>query len=124
MSTILLAIKPEFVRKIINGEKKYEYRRKLPKREVTKIIIYATNPVMKIVGEVAIEGVLEDAPQNLWEITKEQSGITRDFFEKYFTGAKSAMAYKLGEVIEYEKPRRLEEYGVKAAPQSFCYLSE
>jgi len=36
MSDILLSINPEFVAKIISGEKHYEYRTRVPKREIKK----------------------------------------------------------------------------------------
>lgn len=41
---VLLSIKPEFVKKIISGEKKYEFRRKIFKRDVKIVIIYASYP--------------------------------------------------------------------------------
>ena len=36
MSTILLSIKPEYAKKIIDGTKKYEFRKRLAKHPVTK----------------------------------------------------------------------------------------
>ena len=37
---VLLSIKPEFVEKIISGEKKFEFRKSLPKREgITTIVV-------------------------------------------------------------------------------------
>ena len=47
---ILLSIRPEYVEKIISGEKKYDYRTKAAKRNVDKIIIYETTPVKKVIA--------------------------------------------------------------------------
>ena len=54
MSKILIPIKPEYVDKILSGNKKYEYRKIKPKRKVDKMIIYSTYPIMKVVGEVEV----------------------------------------------------------------------
>ena len=40
MPSILLSIKPEYVEKILSGEKRYEFRRKLCKDEIDKIYVY------------------------------------------------------------------------------------
>jgi predicted transcriptional regulator len=52
--TILLSIKPEFVKQIFAGTKRYEFRRRLPKEEVGKLVIYATNPVKQVMGEIKL----------------------------------------------------------------------
>ncbi|OTQ00605.1 hypothetical protein B5S43_08290, partial [Gilliamella apicola] len=60
---VLLSIKPEFVEKILSGEKKYEFRKKLFKRQSVKtIVIYATMPIGKVVGEFDIDHVISDEP--------------------------------------------------------------
>ena len=61
-------------------------------------------------------------PEELWEQTKEQSGISKTFFDAYFSGRKIAYAYKLGKVKVYEQPKDLIEFGLKSAPQSFVYI--
>lgn len=119
---ILISINPEHVSRIINGTKKYEYRTKAAKQDVKKIIIYETTPVKKIVAEAEIDDVLMMSPEELWETTSNYSGISKEFFDKYFNGKKVAYAYKLGKVTVYNKPIELKEIGVKTAPQSFVYL--
>ena len=57
----LLSIKPEFVEEIIEGRKKFEYRKKLFKRsDISSIVVYATKPYGKVVGEFEIETILEE----------------------------------------------------------------
>ena len=57
--TVLLSIRPEFVEMILNGEKHFEYRRIPFRREnINRMIIYATSPVCRVVGECLIDGVL------------------------------------------------------------------
>lgn len=119
----MLSINPEYVERIMCGEKKYEFRKNLCRRKVDKIIIYSTSPVMKVVGEAEVEEVLVDEPRKIWEITKKHSGINQDFFYEYYDGRTQAVAYKLNNIVEYAKPKVLEDYGVNVAPQSFCYLN-
>jgi len=57
--TVLLSIKPEFADKIFDGTKKYEFRRRIFKKEgVKKVIVYVTSPVQKIIGEFLIESII------------------------------------------------------------------
>ena len=84
---ILLSIKPEFVEEIFSGRKKFEYRKAIfTNKKVTSVIVYSTMPVGKIVGEFTIEEVLVDEPQSIWRKTRKFSGITKRFFDDYFTG--------------------------------------
>lgn len=100
---ILLPIKPEFVEKIFNGTKKYEYRKIVPKLDVESIIIYATSPIKAIVGEVKIVQKILTLKNELWNITKKYSGITKEYYDSYFKNEKIAFAFKLGEVKIYKK---------------------
>lgn len=122
MRTILLSIKPDFVEKIFDGSKRYEYRRFACKDPIGKIIIYATSPTKKVVGEVIVEEILSASPTALWEQTKKEAGISIEFFHEYFRGKKSACAYKLGEVKKYDTPQNLSDLGILQAPQSFMYV--
>lgn len=123
MATILLSIKPEYVERIFNGSKKYEFRKHLPQDSVNKIVVYSTDPVQRIVGEVEVLGKLAMKPSPLWEATKHAAGISRAKYRVYFKGCTTAYAFQLGQTRLYEAPKKLEEIGVKSAPQSFIYLN-
>lgn len=119
---ILISINPEHVQNIIAGIKKYEYRKLAAKQDISSIIIYETTPIKRIVAEAEIVDVLEMLPEELWEQTKNESGISKAFFDRYFNNRTVAYAYKLGKVKVYDTPRTLMDYGIKAAPQSFVYI--
>lgn len=122
MCTILLPIKPEYVEKIINKSKRYEYRRKIGKKEVDKIIIYCTYPIKMVIAEVEVKKVLTDTPDNIWEKTKNYSGISKEKYSKYFCDKNKAFAYQLGKVLVYSNPKSLEDFNIYYPPQSFVYL--
>ena len=119
---MLLSIKPQFVNSIFSGEKLYEYRKNRCREGVEKIIIYATAPEKKIVGEASISEVIEGAVSDVWNRTKEYSGISENIFYTYYRGKGKAVAFKLNNVVSYDVPLSLEDLGVSRAPQSFQYL--
>ena len=122
MSQMLLSINPEHVENILSGKKKYEFRKVRCRNEINSIIIYATSPIMRVVAEVEIIAIIEDAPQMVWRKTAKNAGITKSFFNQYYEGKAKAVAYELGEVQVYPEPRELEDLGIRHAPQSFVYV--
>ena len=115
----LLSIKPEFAEAIFSGKKKFEYRKNIFKKNVKKIRVYATKPVGKIIGEFLIDEILKDTPQNLWEKTHQDSGVTKEFFMQYFQGKKIGYAIKIKEYTRYDEPKCPDSKFI--APQSFVY---
>ena len=122
MCEILLSINPEHIEKIFEGKKEYEYRKIKCRRKVDKIIIYATFPVMKVVGEADVKEVLVSSPKEIWDKTQNKAGINKDFFDEYYDNRVFAVAYQLINIVKYEYPKELLDYGIKTAPQSFVYV--
>ncbi len=122
MSTMLLSIKPKYAKVILEGKKQYEFRKTRPKAGVNRIIFYASSPQKQVVGEAVIDEVLEGTPKEIWEIARTAAGITKKFFFSYYSGKDKAIAYKLKDVMIYEEPKKLSDYGIRQAPQSFIYL--
>ena len=122
---VILSIKPEFVEKIFSGEKRYEYRKIVFKQKVDTIYIYASHPISKIVGEFKLDEIICDTPRNIWQQTKKQSGITKAFFDKYYTGRDRAVALKIKEYREYkESVNPLSLLPDFKVPQSFIYVDD
>ncbi len=123
MASILLSIKPEYVERIFSGSKRYEFRKRLANKSVSKILMYSTAPIMKVVGEVQIVETISASPTALWQSTNKFAGISRDKYREYYKGCKVAYAYRLGQVTRYEPPKELSEFNISLPPQSFIYLS-
>ena len=123
MNSILLSIHPEYVKHILSGTKKFEYRKRLASNIIEYIYIYSTSPVMKVVARVNVTDVLKASPTALWEKTKKASGISLQAYSQYFDGCKSAFAYELGDIQVYETPKHLNDFGINTAPQSFVYIN-
>jgi len=121
---VLLSIKPKFAKEIFSGHKKYEYRKVIFKRrEIKTVVLYATMPVGKIVGEFEIDSILEETPLEIWNKTKDYSGITEDFFFSYYKGKDKSFAIKIKSFVQYRIP--VCPYSLFPnfkAPQSFQYI--
>ena len=122
MSRMLLSIKPEYVKKIISGKKKYEFRKFHCRDGIDTIVIYATAPTKKVIGEVTLVNIIEGDIEYVWHETRDFSGILKRDYKKYYQKREVAIAYQLGEVTVYEKPLMLEDLGLNYVPQSFAYI--
>lgn len=121
---VLLSIKPEYADKILSGEKRFEFRKSIFKKEgIRTVIIYATMPVGKVIGEFNIKNILSDKPEFIWDRTRDLSGITKSFFDSYFYERSKAYAIEVESVKKYDTPICLSDIktGLKA-PQSFTYI--
>ena len=81
--TIILSIHPKHIEKILTGEKRYEYRKRIP-LDINYLIVYATAPTKKIVALIEVDMVMKDTPQNIWDVTQSESGVSYEFFMNYF----------------------------------------
>lgn len=124
-TSVLLSVKPRFAEAILDGTKRYEFRRALFRSSrVHTIILYASSPVKKVVGEFRLVEVISLAPAALWAATRSGSGIERRYFDEYFAGLAKGHALKVAKPRRYPKPRDLSKhYGILRPPQSFCYLA-
>lgn len=122
---ILLSIKPKYIEKIFKGEKRYEYRKSIFKnKDVESIIVYATKPIDRVIGEFTFDKIIEDDPKDLWDRTYRYSGINKEDFMKYFEGREKGFALCIDKIIKYPYPLELSEIDptIKAPPQSFRYI--
>lgn len=124
MADVLFAIHPDYARKILSGEKSFEFRSVRCRRLITRIVIYATAPICCIVGETMVGQVLQAPPNALWSEVRHGAGMSRDAFDAYFKERPTAVAYQLEQPVQYRRPVPLADIGIKHPPQSFCYLSE
>lgn len=120
---VLLSIKPEFAFKIFEGKKKFEFRKVIFKNlNVKTVVVYASSPVQRVIGEFEIENILSSDPAEIWRQTKKYSGISEDFFYEYFADRKIAHAIKIKNVKKYKKQLHLQDNFNVVPPQSYVYL--
>jgi predicted transcriptional regulator len=123
-TNVLLSIKPCFAEAILAGTKRYEFRRMLFRRSVEKVLMYASSPVCRIVGEFDVGEILEMRLDKLWKHTALHSGIDRTYFDAYFRGLENGRAIAVKAVRRYRRPLQLTTRLRNARPpQSFCYVT-
>lgn len=122
---VLLSIRPEFAQKILDGQKRYEYRRRVFREPVDTVLIYSTMPEGRIVGEFKVGAILHCEVEELWVRTQDYAGVSHERFSDYFGDKQEGFALKIESVQVYDDPinprQALEGF---RPPQSFCYLSD
>lgn len=122
MSQMLLSIKPQYVKQIVAGKKKFEFRKFHCRDDIDTIVIYETAPTKRVIGEVTLIEIIEGDVEYVWHETRGFGGILKRDYKEYYKEREVAIAYKLGEVTLYEEPKKLKDLGLDYVPQSFAYL--
>lgn len=120
----IFSVKPDYADRILSGEKKVEFRRVKCKKDIDTILIYATQPIAKIIGEVSVANVIEDTKEALWNFTSSCAGIEHEDFLRYYKDKRNAIAYVLEKPHRYKELLDISAYGLSTPPQSFRYLPE
>lgn len=121
---VLLSIKPQYAELILDGSKLYEFRRAIFRsQQVKKVIIYASSPVQRVIGEFEIEYILSHSPEVLWQKTMEYAGVEKSFYDDYFKDRKVGHAIKIKKAKRYSEDKKLVDFDVTHAPQSFVYIT-
>ena len=122
--SVLLSIKPKYAHAIMSGKKKYEFRKRIPKN-FSKIYLYSSSNVQKIIGYLEIGKIIEATPQKLWRMYGKLGGIEREDFFTYFEG------YNEGYSMEIKKAKKFKcpidpylSYKKFTPPMSYFYISE
>jgi len=97
---VIMAIKPKYVDAILDGRKKYEFRKRMFRRKVDEVLVYATKPVGKIVCMFSVGNVVRDEPGELWRRFGSDAGMTEEEFFRYFDGCKQGVAIEIKDVAE------------------------
>ena len=121
-SIALLSVHPEYVKRMVNGEKLVEFRRAPFARRVSHVVVYSTRPEKRLVGYFEVDGVYEDSPSSLWRKHNKRGGISRERLLEYLEGGRQTVAIVMSRFHPFRKDLGLEDIGVARPPQSFRYL--
>jgi len=126
LTSVLLSIRPEYVREIVRGRKKYEFRKStFRKQHVDHVYIYSSSPVKKLVGRFKVGQIVKAKPRILWDCLGDCSGMSEERFFEYFAGRSCAYAIGIGRVGVFDPPIDPRECLPRfAPPQSFCYFDD
>lgn len=120
----LLSIKPEYAAAIFAGRKTVEFRRSRLAPDIGFAIVYATQPVGRVVGWFRVTSITESTPDGLWRRFRRHGGIRRRDYFAYFDGTERAYAIEISDATPIDEPMSLDSLSVGLrAPQSFQYLA-
>lgn len=120
--SIILPIKSNFAKKILSGDKIYEYRKKICSKNIDKIYLYETSPIQRIVGECDVIALYCMEKERMWKKTRNNSGISKEFFDEYYKNDYWAKTYVLNNPQTYVIPKKLIDFNIKYIPQSYVYI--
>jgi predicted transcriptional regulator len=90
---------------------------------VKTVVVYASSPMKKVIGEFEIECILFDELNNLWQNTHQYAGIDKSHFLNYFSDKQQGYAIAIKNTKAYSAPLSLKENFNMLPPQSFSYIS-
>ena len=121
-AVIIMSIHPVFATRILQGEKRVEFRKHRPRKELSHVLIYATAPTQRIVGYFEVEGIDEAHPREIWARFGKVGGIASEHYWAYYGRKRRAYAIRVGRAFKLSVPRSLYSLcGTMRPPQSFCY---
>ncbi|MCH9030659.1 MAG: ASCH domain-containing protein [candidate division Zixibacteria bacterium] len=125
---LVLSIKPDPARKILNGSKRIEIRRRFSQRwKGSRAVLYSSSPERALVGEIKIGEIIKDTPENIWNEYEKDVGCDKKTFQEYCKGASKVYAIKIDEVKSFGSPlfgsqlEHLIESDIRP-PQSYCEI--
>lgn len=151
--SVLISIRPEWVEKILAGEKTLEVRKTRPNMGTPfKCYIYCTNSGVargmwgkhgKVVGEFTcnkvtnVTNLFSNSQFWLNEDDVLQTCLSATEIRKYANGANGLYGWHISYLVGYDKPKELCEFKglrktkfgympveIKRPPQSWCYVEE
>lgn len=124
--SILISIKPEYVRHIFSERKKFEFRKKVAGNfRHKRIYIYSSSPTKMIVGYFTSTQIIQDSPDKLWKRCKDWAGIEKKDFFEYFADRDIGFALEISNLKRFKTPiDPRERFPSFTPPQSYYYIDQ
>ena len=128
---LLISVKPQFAKKIFNGEKTVELRKSAPRKanKDSILLIYVTSPVKELWGVCKIDEIVSNNPLDLWNEIGDKTGISKKEYNDYYKESNNAYGIKLKNIKNFlENPIKLallkDLIPGFAPPQTYRYLDK
>ena len=124
---ILVSIRPNFVERILSGEKTVELRRRFPIKEAEQslALIYSSSPICAVVGYARIKQVHKLPIRQIWSEYGDAACLSKKELFAYFEGLDQGFAILLGNVwclkVQWKAADLRNNFGI-VPPQSYRYL--
>lgn len=116
---IILSIRSAYCPKFVSGQKNYEFRTKIPKKQpIDWLIVYEMSPVKALRYALKVEAIISDHKQ----VPDDDKDGNHSFHHQQ---SRYQFAYQISDVYEIDQPIPLPELKEKfqlTPPRSFAYL--
>lgn len=121
---VLLSIKPKYAQAIANGEKLFEFRRKIFKAScIERVYLYASAPTSRVVCSFKVGRILANHPVHIWNEVREFSGLKAEEYFKYFNNCSKGYAIEIIDLEVFADPINPKELiDDFMPPRSFRYI--
>lgn len=124
---LLLSLRPRFAHAILDGTKTVELRRtRVSALPGTLLVLYASSPVMAVVGVATMADRDIASPPTIWRRYRDRLGLSRTEFFEYFSGAEHATALSITAPRTLPEPltlNRLRTHSAFRPPQSYRFIA-
>jgi predicted transcriptional regulator len=125
-TALLLSIRVQFAKLIFAGTKRVELRRVHPRIGCGDLVfIYVPSPVKAVQGAFEVKDVVSDTTEIIWHRFGPRTGLSKEEFDAYYKGKKTACAIIIGRYWKLDKPVQLEKLKKDSkgfrAPQGYHY---
>jgi predicted transcriptional regulator len=120
-----MSIHPEYADAIFSGRKLVELRKRAIASDVSTVLVYATSPVQRIIGEFRVAAVVSAPPQELWPRVCDIAAITKRDFDAYYGASNKAVGIMVASTRLFPVAVALDDLEpALPVPQSFTYVPE
>ena len=120
----LMPIHPGYANGILDGTKGAEFRKRQLAPDIKRIVIYATAPISRIIGEFTIGETVLGSPDEIWRAFGSTGQISESSFHKYFEARETAVAFVVTRAHRYPESIALADLNPRPGiPQSTIYLA-
>ncbi|MFD2759101.1 ASCH domain-containing protein [Gulosibacter faecalis] len=124
---LLLSIKPQYARAILEGRKTIEVRRRFPNIDPgTTVVLYSSSPEKAVLGTVRLRRTIKISPGCVWALHGSDIGIDESDLNAYLAGADESTLLEVDCPESWEQPVSLNSLravlGIEPS-QSFRYLA-
>ena len=95
-SFLLMSVRPEFAEPMLQKRKTVEFRRRFSTRHIgARVVFYVSHPVRQFLLTATIADIDHRPNRQLWRENRENGGVSRNNFDRYFAGTHNGYAIQL-----------------------------
>ncbi len=107
---ILMSLKPQHAKSIIQGRKTIEIRRRFSHKWLgQRVSIYASSPIRSLICEAQIKNISSASPEEIWEECGYRIGCTKQEYESYTDQSENVYAIEFEHIKPYDNLIKLDQ---------------